>query len=104
MVVYPSRDAETLGNVIFEAWAYGKPLVATAFLGAREIARHGEDTWVVRCDDGAALAAGMEYVIRHPDLRLDMVRQGFARTEREFSEATVIRQYRELYAHLLDQH
>lgn len=103
MVVYPSRNAETLGNVIFEAWAYGKPLVATAFLGAREIARHGEDAWVVPCDDGAALAAGMDYVIRHPDLQRDLVRQGFARLEREFSETTVIGQYHELYAHLLDK-
>ena len=31
MVVFPSRDEETLGNVILEAWAYGKPLVASAF-------------------------------------------------------------------------
>ncbi len=103
MVVYPSRHAETLGNVIFEAWAYGKPLVATAFLGAREIARHGEDTWVVPCDNGTALAAGMEYVIRHPDLRRDLVRQGLARLDHEFSKTTVIGQYRELYAHLLDK-
>lgn len=103
MVVYPSRHAETLGNVIFEAWAYGKPLVATAFLGAREITRHGEDAWVAPCDDGAALAAGMDYVIRHPDLQRDLVRQGFARIEREFSETTVIGQYHQLYAHLLEK-
>ena len=45
MVVFPSRDEETLGNVILEAWAYGKPLVASAFRGAREITRHGEDAW-----------------------------------------------------------
>jgi hypothetical protein len=103
MVVYPSRDAEALGNVIFEAWAYGKPLVTTAFLGAREIARHGEDAWMAPCDDGAALAAGMEHLIRHPDLRRDLARQGSARVEREFAETTIIGQYRQVYASLLDK-
>ncbi|MBS0552217.1 MAG: glycosyltransferase [Proteobacteria bacterium] len=102
MVVFPSRDAETLGNVILEAWAYGKPLVATAFRGAREIARHGEDAWVVPCDNGAALAAGMEHVIRAPELQRQMVANGLARIERDFSESAIIGQYRALYAQLLD--
>lgn len=102
MVVFPSRDAETLGNVILEAWAYGKPLVASAFRGAREITRPGEDAWVVPCDDGAALAAGIEHVIRNPGLQRQMVANGLARIERDFSEAAVIAQYRALYAQLLD--
>lgn len=102
LVVFPSRDAETLGNVILEAWAYEKPLLATAFRGAREITRHGEDAWVVPCDDGAALAAGLEHLLRNPQLQADMVRRGRARIEHEFSEAAVIGQYRALYAQLLD--
>lgn len=102
MVVFPSRDAETLGNVILEAWAYGKPLVATAFRGAREITRPGEDAWVVPCDDGAALAAGIEQVVRDPALQAQMVARGLARIERDFSETAVIAQYRALYAELLD--
>lgn len=102
MVVFPSRDAETLGNVILEAWAYGKPLVVSAFRGAREIARPGEDAWVVPCDDAAALAAGIEQVLRNPDLQARMVANGRARIARDFSEAAVIAQYRALYAQLLD--
>ena len=102
MVVFPSRDAETLGNVILEAWAYEKPLVCTAFRGAREIARHGEDAWVTPCDDAAAFADGVRCVIEDPALRADMVAHGRARIEGEFSEARVIDQYRALYAQLLD--
>jgi len=102
MVVFPSRDAETLGNVILEAWAYGKPLVVSAFRGAREITRPGEDAWVVPCDDAAALAAGIEQVLRNPDLQARMVTNGRARIARDFSEAAVIAQYRALYAQLLD--
>ena len=101
MVVFPSRDEETLGNVILEAWAYGKPLVASAFRGAREITRHG-GCRVVPCDDGAALADGIEHVIRNPGLQRTMLRQGLARIDKDFSEAAVIAQYRALYAQLLD--
>ncbi|MCB1886528.1 MAG: glycosyltransferase [Rhodocyclaceae bacterium] len=102
MVVFPSRDPETLGNVILEAWAYGKPLVCTAFRGAREITRHGEDAWIVPCDDGTALAAGMRHVIGNADLQRDFVARGLARIEKDFSEAAVIGQYRALYGKLLE--
>lgn len=101
LIAFPSRDPETLGNVILEAWSYGKPLVATAFRGARELTRHGEDAWVVPCDDGAALAEGLRTVVPDAQLQASMVRQGLQRIEHEFSEAAVIGAYRELYARLL---
>jgi glycosyltransferase involved in cell wall biosynthesis len=97
VVVFPSRDGETFGNVILEAWSYGKPLVATAFRGAREIARHGEDSWVVPCDDPDALARGIQQVLSDPGLQQDMVSAGSRRLQQEFSEAVIIDQYRDLY-------
>ncbi len=100
MVVFPSRDAETLGNVILEAWAYAKPLVCTAFRGAREIARHGEDAWVVPCDDAAALAAGIETVMGDAALADALARAGKTRVEADFGEAAIIARYRELYRQL----
>jgi len=102
MVVFPSRDPETLGNVILEAWAYGKPLVCTAFRGAREITRHGEDAWVVPCDDGPALAEGMRTLIEAPALQAAFVDRGLDRIAQDFSEQAVIGQYRALYENLLD--
>jgi glycosyltransferase involved in cell wall biosynthesis len=101
LVVFPSRDAETLGNVILEAWSHGRPLVASAFRGAREIVRHGEDGWLVPCDDAAALAAGIETVLRDPSLAAAIADAGRARVERDFSEDVIIARYRELYRQLL---
>ncbi|MCB1907294.1 MAG: glycosyltransferase [Rhodocyclaceae bacterium] len=102
LVVFPSRDPETLGNVILEAWAYGRPLVCTAFRGAREIARHGDDAWVVPCDDAAALADGIRAVVGDPELQARMTAAGLRRIDEDFGEAAVIGQYRALYADLLD--
>lgn len=103
MVVFPSRDPETLGNVILEAWSHGKPLVTTAFRGARELTRHQQDAWVVPCDDGAALADGLRAVIPDVALQIEMVRQGHRRIETEFSIPAVIGAYRELYRRLLSE-
>ncbi|PLX73126.1 MAG: glycosyltransferase [Azoarcus sp.] len=100
LVVFPSRDEETLGNVILEAWSHGKPLLTTAFRGAREIVRHGEDAWVVPCDDSAALAVGIEQLLRDGGLRQRLVQAGLVRVQKDFSEASVIDQYRALYAGL----
>lgn len=101
LIVFPSRDAETLGNVILEAWAYGKPLIATAFRGARELARHEEDAYIVPCDNAPALTAGIEAVATQPVLQAHMVQQGLQRIANDFSETAVIGQYIQLYEHLL---
>ena len=102
MVVFPSRDPETLGNVILEAWSFGKPLVTTAFRGAREIAHHGEDAWVVPCDDGKALAAGIAEVLADARLGTALARAGRERVASEFNQATIIDQYLALYRRLVD--
>ncbi|WP_347338080.1 glycosyltransferase [Chromatium okenii] len=60
LVVFPSLDDEPFGNVMLDAWTWGKPLLTTQFRGAREVARHGEDAWCVPCADATALARGFK--------------------------------------------
>ncbi|MFZ1537132.1 MAG: glycosyltransferase [Chromatiaceae bacterium] len=100
LIVFPSLEEETLGNVILEAWGWSKPLVTTRFRGAREITRHGEDAWCLPCGDAHALAEGIEVVLTDDALRQALARQGQARVQAEFSRATVMAQYRELYRQL----
>lgn len=103
MVMFPSRDEETLGNVILEAWAYGKPLVTTAFRGARELTRHQQDAWVVPCDDPKAIAEGIETVMKDSALMAAMVAHGQQRLEAEFSQRAIIGAYQNLYRQLLGE-
>ena len=100
LVVFPSREEETLGNVILEAWTWGKPLVTAGFRGAREIARHGEDAWCVPCDDDQALAAGIRAVLADDTLRHDLARAGQIRVQAEFAQGPIMARYLELYRHL----
>jgi glycosyltransferase involved in cell wall biosynthesis len=97
LVVFPSLDAETLGNVILEAWAWQRPLVTAAFRGAREIARHGEDAYVVPCGDATTLARGIEAMLGDAGLRRALAARGADRVAREFGVEPIMSQYLALY-------
>lgn len=100
LIVFPSLDPETLGNVILEAWAWARPLVTTAFRGARELVRHGEDAWCVPCEDARALAEGIKAVIADPQLAAAMVERGTSRVRLEFGADAIMDQYLDLYRRL----
>jgi len=100
LVVFPSHEEETLGNVILEAWAWSRPLVTSRFRGAREIVHHGEDAWCVPCAHGPALAQGIEQVLRDPRLRAAMVARGQRRVRKEFGRRVIMDRYLALYREL----
>ena len=101
LVVFPSLEEETLGNVILEAWTWSKPLVTSLFRGAREIARHGEDAWCLPCGDARALAEGIAIVLGDDLLRQDLARAGQARVRAEFARDPIMARYRDLYRQLV---
>ncbi|MFZ1576528.1 MAG: glycosyltransferase [Chromatiaceae bacterium] len=101
LVVFPSLEEETLGNVILEAWTWSRPLVTSLFRGAREIARHGEDAWCLPCGDARALAKGIGIVLGDDQLRQDLARAGQARVRADFARDPIMARYRDLYRQLL---
>jgi glycosyltransferase involved in cell wall biosynthesis len=100
LVVFPSLEEETLGNVILESWAWSRPLVTTLFRGAREIARHGEDAWCVPCGDARALGRGIETLLRDRALADELAGRGHARVQADFSRDAVMARYLDLYRRL----
>jgi len=101
MVVFPSLERETLGNVILEAWAHRRPLVTTLSRGAREITQHGEDAWCVPCNDPAGLAEGIMAVLNDDPLRAAMVDNGEHKVRRQFGHEAIVNQYSSLFDRLL---
>jgi glycosyltransferase involved in cell wall biosynthesis len=101
LVVFPSLEEETLGNVILEAWSHAKPLVTAAFRGARELTQHQVDAWCVGCGDAAALAQGVRTVLSDPGLAGALASAGHRRVLEEFDRRTIVAQYLALYAQLL---
>lgn len=100
LIVFPSLEQETLGNVILEAWAWSKPLLTARFRGAREIARDRSDALSVPCADPAALAAGIRELLSDDAARAEIAAAGRLRIDREFSRDAILDQYRDLYRRL----
>ena len=89
----PSRH-EPLGNVVVEAFAAARPVVAAAADGPRELIRPGEDGLLVPVDDVAALATSLGVVLGSPNLAAGLAQAGRARYLAEFAEAPVLAQWR----------
>lgn len=86
--VLPSRH-EPFGTVIAEAWAAGRPLVATVAAGARQYVHDGIDGLLCPIDDPAALAACLRRVIGDPGLRGTLRAAGLAAYEADFTRSIV---------------
>ena len=83
VVVVPSRS-EGLGLSALEAMAAGKPVVASAVGGLREVVIHEETGLLVPPEDPAALAAALKSLLSAPERARKMGEAGRARVETEF--------------------
>lgn len=101
LVVFPSLFEETLGNVILEAWSHKRPVVCTAFRGALEITRHGEDVFQVPCQDPDSLARAICQLMQDENLANTLAGNGFLRFKKDFGKEKILNEYLEVYHHLL---
>ncbi len=97
VLVCPSRH-EPLGNVVIEAWARGKPVVAAASQGPRALIRDGKDGLLVPIDDAISLSQALNRVLAERALADDLGAAGQARHAGEFGEAQVICAYKDFIA------
>jgi glycosyltransferase involved in cell wall biosynthesis len=100
LFVCPSRH-ETLGNVILEAWSYGKPVVSTDTPGALELVDDGRTGLLAPRADPPALARRIEAALLGPPERLRALAEaGRASVLAEHSRHAVVSAYTQLYDRL----
>jgi len=100
LVVCPSRH-EPLGNVILEAWGYGKPVLSTATEGPSELIEHDVNGLLAPPQNPGALSQRLEAVFSNADLTLERLgMEGKKSLELHFSKAAIVNRYLELYRHL----
>jgi glycosyltransferase involved in cell wall biosynthesis len=92
LFICPSRH-EPLGNVILEAWAAEKPVIATAAAGPAELLGADERGVLVAVDQPAALSQAIVDLLADPDRASRLAAAGYAAYEREFTEEVVTAQY-----------
>ena len=96
LFVCPSRH-EPLGNVVIEAWAQSKPVIATAAQGPSQLIFDGENGFLSPIDDVPALAQAINLVLGDKALAAALAQTGRAAYEAQFTEAAVIACYRRFF-------
>ncbi|HZH26717.1 MAG TPA: glycosyltransferase [Azospirillaceae bacterium] len=100
--VVPSRH-EPLGSVLVEGFFYGRPMVAAASQGPRQIVTDGVNGLLVPVDDDAAMAAALGRVLADPDLAGQLAVAGRAEYDSKYTESAVVSAYRDLFTRILDR-
>jgi glycosyltransferase involved in cell wall biosynthesis len=84
-ILVHTSDVEGCPNVVMEAMASGRPVVATDAGDAPFLVEDGKTGFVVRRGDAKALVESLAALIRDPALRQQMGDAGRAKAAREFS-------------------
>lgn len=99
--VCPSRH-EPLGNVVIEAWAQSKPVVAAASQGPSQLITDGRDGLLTPVDDAPAMAQAINRVLGDDAFAGDLARAGRQRYEADFTEAQVVKRYLDFFQQVVD--
>lgn len=92
-----SSRHEPLGNMVIEAWAQDRAVVAAAAAGPAALVRDGENGLVVPVDDPSALSAAIRRCMNEPELRRRLAQAGRMSYEASYTEAAVVAQYRAFF-------
>lgn len=96
----PSRH-EPLGNVVIEAWAQAKPVVAAASDGPRHLIANGQSGLLCPIDAPHAMASALRQVAETPALAALLGAGGEAAFHASFTEQKIVGQYRELFSSIV---
>jgi glycosyltransferase involved in cell wall biosynthesis len=93
---------EGLPNVVLEACAAGVPVVATAVGGTPEVIEDGDNGYLTSPGDAHSLAACLLAALESDEARRGMGQRGRQRVREEFTFEAQARQYRKLFAELIE--
>ena len=94
---------EGFGIAVIEAMASGKPVVATDVEGLRDVVKEGSTGFLVPRGESGPLAEKIILLLRNPNLRLQMGREGRKRVEVLFSLDNMMVGLETMYRDLLSR-
>lgn len=97
-----TSEAEGFSNVILEAMACAKPVIATDVGGNQDAVRHEQSGFLVPVSDVPAFSQRAETLIADARLRTMMGMNGRRLAETEFSLAAMVQAHQEIYFNLFE--
>ena len=99
-LICPSRH-EPLGNVILEAWVQGKPVIAAASDGPKELITSGKNGFLCEIDNPTNLADTIKVLLGDANLAEELAIEGRKAYERNFSKKIIVKQYTDFFDKLV---
>lgn len=93
-----SSYEESFPRVIMEAMACHVPILSTAVHGIRDLLTSGTHGWLIPPGHSQAMAEGLQHVLSHPELTVEMARRARARVVAEFSADVLLPRHATLAA------
>ena len=100
-VIVPSVWYENLPYSILEAFAYGKPVIASRLGGMAELVDDGETGYLFEAGNPQALAETIQRAVSDPNKLIEMGRVARAKVEQEFSPERHLEQIMNVYTNIL---
>jgi len=100
-VIVPSEWYETFGLVILEAYALGKPVIASRIGGIPEVVRHGETGLLFEPGNAFQLAQAMEWMWKNPGEAVEMGRSGRTLAADAFGKEKHYTEIMSVYSHVM---
>ncbi len=92
VLVCPSIYGEPLPRVVYEAYAYGLPVIASNAGGTPEIVDHGKNGFVYAAGDAKALAKYMQDIESDPAL-YELLSKGACEKAKDFRPSVILDQF-----------
>ena len=99
-LICPSRH-EPLGNVILEAWAQGKPVIAASSDGPKELITSGKNGFLCEIENPTNLADKVKMLLADANLAEELASEGRQTYERNFSKKIIVKQYTDFFDKLV---
>jgi glycosyltransferase involved in cell wall biosynthesis len=99
--VLASTMPEPFGQILVEAMAAGKPVIATDAGGVPEIVTHGQNGWLIPPSDPARMADAICHLLSHPEETARMAVRGQQRVAERFTIERTARDVEAVYEALL---
>jgi len=100
VVIFPSRVQEGLGIVILEAFAHGKPVIASRCGGPEEIVENGVTGFLFDISDNSKLKELIINAANHPEVIFNLRTNCYSRAKK-YCLGEVINSYESLYLTLV---
>ncbi|SHF86116.1 Glycosyltransferase involved in cell wall bisynthesis [Salegentibacter echinorum] len=97
-----TSNSEGLPNVIFEAFYYKTPVIATNVGGIPEIVAHLENGLLAEAKDAKKLAEYIVYLVGNPELKQDYIEKSYQKLLENFTTKRMAKETFQVYKNILN--